>query len=132
LSTKNIESSLRKALLKNGPFSEKLFNYELKEHVDDFIESRKEDQNDYILSVTENSGDVAMVLVDDKNTLFVNNEARAQLQIIWKDKVYSKNIIKLVPSIADSLNNGLLFHCGFTTTERAKLHRRNGKRSTSL
>lgn len=115
MSIKKTESNLQKALLKNGTLSKKLFDYELNEHVDSFITSKIKDQDEYLLVVTEHSNDVAMILIDKNDDLFVNYEARTKLQSIWRKYAYSRNLKLLIPKIASRLNEGSIFECGFKT-----------------
>ena len=59
---KKIANLLRKALLQDGKMERSLYEYELKEHIDYWYEGLKADRDEFVFAVTENSGDVAMVL----------------------------------------------------------------------
>lgn len=111
-----IENKLRKALLLNGEMSYDLFEYELKEHIDYWKKSLKQDMDEFLFVVTENSGDVAMLLMTNKNNIFINEEARQYLQIFWKDK-YNYNIKFLLPKMAEQLENGIMSVNGVKSIE---------------
>src|ERR1035437_5051775 len=104
-----IENELRKALLQSGEMSYGLFEYELKEHIDYWRKSLKQDKDEFLFVVTENNGDVAMLLMTNKNDIFINEEARQQLQVFWKEKgVYNYNIELLLPVMTEELESGSL------------------------
>ena len=50
-----IENELRKALLQSGEMSYDLFEYELKEHIDYWRKSLKQDKDEFLFVVTENN-----------------------------------------------------------------------------
>jgi hypothetical protein len=106
-----IEKNLRKALLENGPFAKALFEYELEEHVEEYIQSKRADGDDYFFAVTEHTGDVAMLLIDEQDTVHVNEAARALLIRFWQ-KAYKKNLRLLIPDMARELDAGRLFVAG--------------------
>jgi hypothetical protein len=60
MSKKTIEKNLIKALLEDGTMAYDLFEYELKEHKDEYRNSKQEDGDDYFFAVTEHTNDVAM------------------------------------------------------------------------
>ncbi len=105
LARKRIEHLLRKALLNDGEMVYELYEYELEENYDYWIASMKRDNNNFILTVTEHSNDVAMALVDKDDGLFVNEEARDKLKELWLDQ-YTNNIEKLIPLWAIELTAG--------------------------
>ena len=74
MSKKTIEKNLIKALLKDGEMAYALFEYELEEHIDEYIKSKKEDKDDYFFAVTEHTNDVAMLLIDEKNKVHINEK----------------------------------------------------------
>ena len=76
MSKKTIEKNLIRALLDDGTMEYALFEYELKEHIDEYLESKQEDGDDYFFAVTEHTNDVAMLLIDTKNKVHVNEKAR--------------------------------------------------------
>ena len=108
MSKKTIEKSLTKALLKDGAMTRALFEYELEEHVDEFLKSKKEDGDDFFFALTERKSDVAMLLIDGDDKVYVNEEARARLKMFWKGSVYEHNLKILIPQMADDLNEGFL------------------------
>lgn len=112
MTQKSIEYSLRKALLDNGKMVRALYEYELEEHVNEFIESKKQDRNKYLFAVTENNGDVAMFLIDEDDKIHINEDARSKLMEYWKDSVYKSNMKKLIPQMSLILSSGNLFVTG--------------------
>lgn len=112
-----IVKELRKALLMSGEMSDGLFEYELEEHVDYWKESLIKDKDEFLFVLTENNGDVAMLLITNKNELFINENARRKLQEFWNEKdVYERNIELLLPAIAEELESGSLSVNGVKTT----------------
>ena len=59
-----IEKNLKKALLEDGPMAQALFEYELEEHVEEYLQSKRTDGDKYFFAVTEDTNDVAMLLID--------------------------------------------------------------------
>lgn len=106
-----IEKNLSKVLLEGEPFSFPLFEYELKENLDFYVSSRIEDQDKYFMAITENTDDVAMILVNEKNQVLVNKIARKELQNYW-GKSYENNFNKLIPQIARALDQDLIYITG--------------------
>lgn len=112
-----IENELRKALLMSGKMSGGLFDYELEEHIDYWKKSLKKDKDAFLFVVTEKNGDVAMLLITNKNELFINEKARHKLQEFWNEKsVYESNIELLLPVMAEELESGSLSVNGVKTT----------------
>ena len=104
-----IENDLRKALLLNGEMSYNLFEYELKEHIDYWKNSVKQDKDEFMFVVTQNNGDVAMLLITNTEELFINEKAREQLQKFWiVENVYKKNIEYLLPHMVEELENDII------------------------
>ena len=112
MSKKVIEKNLVKALLHDGEMAYALFQYELEEHVDEYLKSKKEDKDDYFFAVTEHTNDVAMLLIDKKNKVHVNEKARAMLKKYWKGPVYAYNLKILIPQMVEQLSSGYLFVTG--------------------
>jgi hypothetical protein len=50
-------------------------------------------------------------LIDDKNRLHINEQARTKLKQSWK-KNYVQNLQKLIPQIAQELHDGYIFRIG--------------------
>jgi len=122
MSKKRIQKNLTRALLQGGEFAEALYEYELAEHVEEYSESKKRDSDLFFWAVTENSGDVAMLLIDKNDVLHINEKARQCLQEYWPD-TYVPNIERILPDIADRLNQGFLFSAGVKEIEENKLEK---------
>ena len=112
MSKKSIEKNLIKALLEDREMEYALFQYELEEHIDEYLKSKKEDGDDYFFAVTEHTNDVAMLLIDKKNKVHVNEKARAVLKKYWKGSVYEYNLKILIPQMVEQLSRGYLFVSG--------------------
>ena len=107
MSKKTIEKNLIKALLNDGEMAYALFQYELEEHIDEYMKSKQEDGDDYFFAVTEHTNDVAMFLIDRRNKVHVNEKARTLLKKYW-DKSYDHNMKIMIPHMADELSKGFL------------------------
>lgn len=101
----NIFQALHTALLEDGEMHRSLYEYDMEEHIGFWTEGMKKDKNDLVFVVNENAGHIAMVLITKDEKLFINEEARAYLQKIWK-KQYEKNIKMLLPGMVAELNDG--------------------------
>ena len=104
---RKIANTLRKALLEDGKMERALYEYELEEHIDYWYEGLKSDRDQFVFAVTENSGDVAMVLITPDKTIYVNEEAREKLAKFWI-KAYENNINQLIPMMAENLANDII------------------------
>lgn len=104
---KKIANTLRKALLEDGKMERALYEYELEEHLDYWYEGLQSDREQFVFAVTENSGDVAMVLITPDKTIYVNEEAREKLSEFWI-KAYKDNINQLLPMMAENLANDII------------------------
>jgi hypothetical protein len=111
---RKIANTLRKALLEDGKMERALYEYELEEHLDYWYEGLKSDREQFVFAVTENSGDVAMVLITPDKTIYVNEEAREKLAEFWI-KAYRNNINRLIPMMADNLANDIISVTGVKT-----------------
>ena len=49
MSKKTIEKNLRRSLLKEGIFAKALFEYELEEHIEEYLQSKQADGDEYFL-----------------------------------------------------------------------------------
>ncbi len=105
MTVKNITRLLELALLHDGDMEHKLYTYELEEILDDLKSSMTHDKDDYIFAVTENSGHVAMVLIEQSGQVHVNEPARNKLRALWP-AAYENNMKKLIPVFAKQLNRG--------------------------
>lgn len=108
MSKKTIEKSLTKALLNEGAMERALFEYQLEEHIEGFLKSKQEDNDDYFYALTEQNGKVAMLFIDSDDKVYINEEARARLKTFWKGPVYELNLRMLIPQMADELSKGFL------------------------
>lgn len=111
MSKKSIANNLKRVLLDDQPFAIALFDYELREHIEEYVQSKHEDADRYFFAVTEHSNDVAMLLIDEDDTIHINEDARTTLRTIW-GAVYAENIQRLIPKMAQDLNAGFLFAAG--------------------
>ena len=120
MSKKTIERNLKKALLDGGPLAQTLFEYELEEHIDEYMKSKREDNDEFFFAITEHNGDVAMLLIDKNDKLHINEDARALLEKTWRGGVYKSNIQRLLPDMASELDKGFLFVAGVKHTDKTK------------
>jgi len=104
---RKIENLLREALLQGGKMELALYEHELEEHIEYWYEGLKSDRDEFVFVVTENSGDVAMVLITQEKTVFINEDARKKLLEFWPI-TYNTNIKKLIPMMARDLANDIL------------------------
>jgi hypothetical protein len=81
--------------------------YELEEVIGHLRESMAADGDDMIFSITENIGEVAMVLIEKAGKIHVNEEARTHLQEVWK-LAYEYNLKLLIPDFAQQLSRNEL------------------------
>ena len=108
---KAIERNLRKALLGDGPLAQPLFEYELEEHIAEYLHSKLDDNDKYFIAVTEHTNDVAMLLIDESNQVHINENARAMLKRLWRN-AYRDNLQHLIPDMAQQLAAGYLWAAG--------------------
>jgi len=111
---RRIERLLREALLRGGKMELALYEYELEEHIEYWYEGLKADRDEFVFVVTENSGDVAMALITEDKTVFINEDARKKLQGFWP-RTYNANMKKLIPWMARDLANDILSVNGVKT-----------------
>jgi hypothetical protein len=107
MTAKNIERLLEQTFLHDGAMQYGLYEYELEELVDELTASLAEDQDDYIFAVTENSGHVAMVLIEKSGRVHINEQAREKLRALWP-ATYASNMQQLIPAFANQLHAGEL------------------------
>ena len=111
MSKKTIAESLKRVLLDDAPFALALFDYELREHIEEYLHSKHTDNDRYFFAVTEQSNDVAMLLIDQHDTVYINEQARAVLRALWRD-AYPSNMKRLIPKMAQDLDAGYLTATG--------------------
>ena len=110
---KRIEKALKIALLENGEMSYGLYEFDLEDGLDYWRDSLREDNDDYLFAVTENSGDVAMVLFEKSGKIHINEQAREKLQALWIGSAYAQNMKNLIPMFAMDLKAGGIPNTGF-------------------
>lgn len=121
-----VTNLLQQALLDGGKMEITLYEHELKEHFHEWHKGLIADREDYVFVVTENSGHVAMVLIAKDKTLYVNEEAREKLSMLWKLN-YENNMRLLIPKMVDDLSNGFLSINGVVVVDNSKRRRLRGK-----
>ena len=107
MTKRDLKKLLEKTLLRDGVMHYSLYEYELEESIEEFKSSLEADQDDYIFAVTENSGHVAMVLIDKSGEVYINELAREKLRTVWKD-AYNSNMKVLIPAFTRQLHSGVL------------------------
>lgn len=112
---KEIEKWLFKALLLEGKMEYALYEYEVKEHIAYWKKELKRDKEEFVFIVTENKGDVAMLLITKDGELYINEKARKKLKEFWK-KNYENNINYLLPLMVNDLAHGNLSVTGVRFT----------------
>ena len=81
---KRIEKVLTTALLDDGEMIHALYEYDLAKHIDEWYEGLLADKEQIVFVVTENNGHVAMVLITEDKTIYINEEAREKLKARWR------------------------------------------------
>jgi hypothetical protein len=107
MSVRRIEKLLRQALLHDGEMQRALYEHELAAVVDELKRSLAQDKDDYIFTVTENRGHVAMVLIEKTGHVYINEQAREKLKVFWP-AAYESNLNTLIPAFAQQLHEGEL------------------------
>ena len=102
-----IQKYLRRSLLLDRKMEYKLYEFELEEHITFWKEGLHNDKEDFVFILNEREGDVAMLLITKTDELYINEKAREQLKIFWKDN-YKTNIETLLPHMASELSKGFL------------------------
>jgi len=111
MSKKTIAANLKRVLLDDAPFALALFDYELREHIEEYLESKRTDNDRYFIAITEHTNDVAMLLIDERDIVHINERARTVLRALWGN-AYASNIQRLIPKMAQDLHAGYLFAAG--------------------
>jgi hypothetical protein len=105
MSIKKITKSLEEALLRDGAMAQALYEFEFGDELDELKASLEEDDDDYLFAVTENSGDIAMILIEKSGAVLSNEAARDRLKEFWQAN-YEKNMRLLIPDFAEQLEAG--------------------------
>lgn len=111
MSRKKIAKNLKKALLDDGPMARALFEFELEEHLDEYLLSKHTDGDKFFFVVTEHTNHVAMLLIDEDDQIHINEAARTLLKKLWRD-AYRENIQLMIPDMAEQLEAGYLYAAG--------------------
>jgi hypothetical protein len=107
MTAKHIEKRLEQTLIHDDAMRYGLYTYELEEVLDELKSSLAHDNDDYIFAVTENSGHVAMVLIEKTGQVYINEQAREKLKALWP-AAYESNMRQLIPVFAKQLHEGAL------------------------
>jgi hypothetical protein len=113
---KALERQIRNVFLNDEIFSIEAFVEILEAEIDELSESKWIDEEDYIFAVAELRGHLGMVLIDQADEVYANEDARAMLKKLWP-AAYEKNIIRLIPDMAEDLIGGDLFTMGVTVDD---------------
>jgi phage pi2 protein 07 len=107
MTVKKIAKLLKQALLEEEKMEYVLYERELAEFVDDLKTSMASDKDDYIFTMTENRGHVAMLLIEKSGVVYINEQARKRLQTLWP-VAYESNMKQFIPDFAQQLFEGEL------------------------
>jgi len=107
MSARRIENLLRQAVLHDGEMQRALYEHELAGVVEELKHSLAQDNDDYIFTVTENRGHVAMVLIEKTGQVHINDQAREKLKAFWP-VAYERNMKTFIPAVAEQLEAGEL------------------------
>ncbi|GAB4345987.1 MAG: hypothetical protein Fur0042_11110 [Cyanophyceae cyanobacterium] len=113
---KALERHIRNVFLNDEIFSIEAFVEILEAEIGELSESKWIDEEDYIFAVAELRGRLGMVLIDQADEVYANEDARAMLKKLWP-AAYEKNIIRLIPDMAENLIGGDLFTMGVTVDD---------------
>ncbi len=122
MTARRIEKLLINALIYDGEMPYALYEYELEERLDQLKSSMAEDNDDFIFTVTENTGDVAMLLIEKSGQTHINEQAREWLKEFWSD-AYESNMRMLIPDFAKKLSADTLPINGVRTVRRRRRSR---------
>ena len=118
MTANTIKKRLEQALLHKGKMHYALYENELEEMLDELRSSLIADNDDYIFSVTENRGHVAMVFLEKSGQVYINEQAREKLQALWP-AAYTSNMNLLIPAFAEQLYEGELPINGVKTVDQS-------------
>ncbi len=116
-SKRSIEKLLHKALLEDGPMAQALYEFEFGDRIDELKRSLAQDNEDYLMAITENRGDIAMILIEQSGTIHSNEQAREKLKQLWPMPNYRKNLERFIPEFAKELANGELSITGVSVVK---------------
>ncbi len=118
MTKKSTKKLLEHALLYGGEMQHELYEYELEEMLDELKSSMEQDKDDYLFAVTENGGEVAMVLIEKSGQVHINERARERLKGLWP-AAYESNLKRLIPAFAEQLRGGEIPVNGVKTVRRS-------------
>ena len=95
------------SIFQDAKMDRRLYEFELDDIVEELKNSLIEDNDDFIFSITENNGGVAMLLIEPPGKVYINEDARDRLKELWGE-AYSNNIVKLTPHFINELTSGRL------------------------
>jgi hypothetical protein len=113
---REIERLLKQALLQGGKMEYALYEYELEEHIENWYAGLIADGEEFVFVATENSGDVAIVLITEDKRVYANEEARDALLKLWP-QTYKDNMKLLIPMMAGELAKGFFAVNGVKTVQ---------------
>src|SRR5260221_4534808 len=123
MTAKEIEKLLKQALLHDGKMAYSLYEFEFeKEDLDKFKASMIRDNDDILFAVTENTGHVAMVLIEKSGQVHINEQAREKLKEFWQS-FYEHNLKMMIPGFARQLSAGDLAITGVRIASTSELQR---------
>ena len=114
MTAKNIERRLEQTFLHDGARQYGRYEYELAELVDERTASLAADQDDDIFAVTEQRGQVAMVLIEQSGRVPINAQARATRRALWP-ATSASTMPQWMPAFANQLQAGELPRNGVKT-----------------
>ena len=79
---KTITMRLEQTLLRDGEMSYELYKGELEQFLDELKSSMNRDRDDYIFTVIEDGGHVAMILVEKPGQVHINEQAMDKLKAL--------------------------------------------------
>jgi len=103
MSPKAIQEQLERTLLMDGAMSDDLYEFDLADQVDFLMDSMKEDDEDFIITLSQSEGNVAMVLVEISGAVHINEQARERLKALWP-LAYESNLKMMIPDFARQLS----------------------------
>jgi hypothetical protein len=98
-------TTLYQALLLDKKMDKALYEFDLQEHVEKWQLELQDDKDEFMFAITENTGNVAMVLITKRNTVFINEKALKKLKALF-NAAYKQNIETLLPNMVVDLLNG--------------------------
>ena len=117
---RTISKNLKHVLLEGGAFSRALFELDLESRIAEYLASKHEDHDEYLFVITEEANEIAMMLIDENDTVHVNEDARALLMKLWQGEVYQSNVRLFMRDMVSELDKGNLYFMGVKVAERGR------------